>query len=57
MWRYGRGACTLTIFLHGQNKDLAVQHVEGRGLRSPSDPRADCADRLVGERRRADLPS
>lgn len=56
MWRYGRGACTLTIFLHGRDKDLAVQHVEGRGLRSPSDPSADCAERLVGERRRADLP-
>lgn len=56
MWRYGSGACTLTIFLHGRDQSLAVQHVEGRRLRSPSDPSADCAERLVGERRRVDLP-
>lgn len=56
MWRYGSGACTLTLFLHGQDGKLAVEHVEGRGLRSPTDPSADCAERLVGERRRADLP-
>lgn len=56
MWRYGRGACTLTLFLHGEDERLAVQHVEGRGLRSPADPSADCAERLVGERWRPDLP-
>jgi hypothetical protein len=56
MWRYGRGACTLTLFLHGEDERMAVEHVEGRGLRSPIDPSADCAERLVGEGRRADLP-
>lgn len=56
MWRYGSGGCTLTVFLHGQDGELTVEHVEGRGLRSLQDVGADCAERLVGERRPADLP-